>query len=622
MAPRYQQQLAQPRAAPVRPADDHVLARREHPPGLRPSQIPPVDRYEREADQVADATASTARNGLRASLSTLRAGPEGGPAVLPAVLPAGGKPLEGALRGTMQERFGTDFSAVRVHSDGAADRLSEELKAVAFTSGHEIFLGRHATTLAGADRQRLMAHELGHVVQQTAGLSPSRVAAHPAPFVQRMTKQPNDAALAKTRYDEAQTKHNAQSAILREWVEEGRKSPDVLLANSCEWIASDQSLLFAVTPTGDSDDRVRAKGGNPKTEVAYFPRATGNGPEGGDIYHPASATYAYLDLMDNAAVTFQSRDTTGWNTPSITPNKIAAARVPAKKGLGYYFELDARSKSDVLGTLRHEVQHIADRHQGRLDPHKNRLKAPLEEAGVLARLSEAIDKGGGYNGDDLRTLGPATQQAFLSVYGHRHGGQSHDQADQEWWESTITDNSKLVTMFTDPAAMQIYKTEYRAYSYQGNYNKYDNIDDYNEGVQRKFLVDGRQWTDRQYQIFRQIYLGYPSVSRAWDANLTFGGSTFRERVIDYRDPDTEGANKLNSPRIHTVYRELEALPPGVTDQAALGRLLAAIGTLGPDEARYLLNTSEEFSVLLNSAVEDESLLLTVRGRLAERELGK
>src|SRR5215469_6750101 len=68
----------------------------------------------------------------------------------------------------MELSLGADFSEVRVHSDALADRLSSSLSARAFTTGRDIFFrrGEYSPGLAGG--QRLLAHELVHVVQQGA----------------------------------------------------------------------------------------------------------------------------------------------------------------------------------------------------------------------------------------------------------------------------------------------------------------------------------------------------------------------------------------------------------------------------------------------------------------------
>jgi hypothetical protein len=90
------------------------------------------------------------------------------PPLVEAVLSAPGQPLDTAARDFMEPRFGHDFSRVRVHTDELAARSAEAVAAKAYTVGpHVVFgMGRHAP--ATRDGQRLLAHELVHVLQQSA----------------------------------------------------------------------------------------------------------------------------------------------------------------------------------------------------------------------------------------------------------------------------------------------------------------------------------------------------------------------------------------------------------------------------------------------------------------------
>jgi len=78
----------------------------------------------------------------------------------------GGRPLAEGFRSRMESAFGADFSSVRIHADEPADRLSRSIQARAFTRGHDIFLRQGEYQPASTDGQRLLAHELTHVVQQ------------------------------------------------------------------------------------------------------------------------------------------------------------------------------------------------------------------------------------------------------------------------------------------------------------------------------------------------------------------------------------------------------------------------------------------------------------------------
>jgi len=80
----------------------------------------------------------------------------------------GGAPLEPAVRGRMESSFGTDFSAVRVHSGGGAAASARAVDAHAYTVGNEIVLGEGQTP-GSPSHERTLAHELTHVVQQRSG---------------------------------------------------------------------------------------------------------------------------------------------------------------------------------------------------------------------------------------------------------------------------------------------------------------------------------------------------------------------------------------------------------------------------------------------------------------------
>jgi Domain of unknown function (DUF4157) len=88
--------------------------------------------------------------------------------MLGSVLDSPGQPLDHATRGFMESRFGHDFGHVRIHTDGAAARSAEMVDAIAYTVGrHVVFAaGRYAPSSPAG--QRLLAHELTHVVQQGA----------------------------------------------------------------------------------------------------------------------------------------------------------------------------------------------------------------------------------------------------------------------------------------------------------------------------------------------------------------------------------------------------------------------------------------------------------------------
>jgi len=76
--------------------------------------------------------------------------------------------LEPALRQEMEQRFGHDFSQVRVHTGVAAEQSAREVNANAYTVGNDIVFGVGRYEPKTVWGQRLIAHELTHVMQQSS----------------------------------------------------------------------------------------------------------------------------------------------------------------------------------------------------------------------------------------------------------------------------------------------------------------------------------------------------------------------------------------------------------------------------------------------------------------------
>ena len=88
------------------------------------------------------------------------------PPVVHEALHSSGQPMDAGTRGFMESRFGYDFNRVRVHTDALAARSADAVGAFAYTVGRDVVFGAgqySPWTIAG---QRLLAHELAHVVQQ------------------------------------------------------------------------------------------------------------------------------------------------------------------------------------------------------------------------------------------------------------------------------------------------------------------------------------------------------------------------------------------------------------------------------------------------------------------------
>jgi hypothetical protein len=182
----------------------------------------PGDRYEREADRVADLIMSQPDNSFRGLTSapatvqrkctTCESGnspcstcdeeerisrvavaghlppiqrqvdvsrkeQHGAPGHTPEVAPevaanigsmrGSGKPLPQASRSFFEQRFGYNFGDVRVHADTRAAETARRLQARAFTVGQDVVFGAGQYAPETSQGKRLLAHELTHVAQQS-----------------------------------------------------------------------------------------------------------------------------------------------------------------------------------------------------------------------------------------------------------------------------------------------------------------------------------------------------------------------------------------------------------------------------------------------------------------------
>jgi len=78
-----------------------------------------------------------------------------------------GWPLTDSERCFYEQRFDIDFYSVRVHNDSESDKLNRLLNAEAFTFGKDIFFRQGFYPPVTLHDQKLLSHELTHVVQQS-----------------------------------------------------------------------------------------------------------------------------------------------------------------------------------------------------------------------------------------------------------------------------------------------------------------------------------------------------------------------------------------------------------------------------------------------------------------------
>jgi hypothetical protein len=104
------------------------------------------------------------------------------PPIVHDVLRSEGHPLDLSTRELMEQRFGHDFSRVRVHDDGRAAASARAVSARAYSAGSQIVFGEGQYAPGLSTGRRLLAHELAHVVQQ----------GHQPASQQRLMRAPDD----------------------------------------------------------------------------------------------------------------------------------------------------------------------------------------------------------------------------------------------------------------------------------------------------------------------------------------------------------------------------------------------------------------------------------------------
>jgi hypothetical protein len=131
------------------------------------------------------------------------------------VVRSSGDQLDPSTRAFFEPRFGRDFSNVRVHTDSAAASSARAIDALAYTTSNHIVFRQglfEPNTEAG---QRLIAHELTHVIQQGSASRPQTESAH------RLDRKPQGAA----SFPIPAIAEKPQSIVLQRYKCESGKAP-------------------------------------------------------------------------------------------------------------------------------------------------------------------------------------------------------------------------------------------------------------------------------------------------------------------------------------------------------------------------------------------------------------
>lgn len=125
----------------------HLAGQTQHHSDLRPSQMGRLSGIGRRGSSGANKYPAATLASIRSTLSNV------------------GQPLEPGIRKSMEERFGYDFSVVRIHTDEPANRSADAIGANAYSFGSHLVFAKNRFAPRLEAGRRLLAHELVHVMQ-------------------------------------------------------------------------------------------------------------------------------------------------------------------------------------------------------------------------------------------------------------------------------------------------------------------------------------------------------------------------------------------------------------------------------------------------------------------------
>ena len=316
--------------------------------------------------------------------------------------------------------------------------------------------------------------------------------------------------------EQMEAKHQRDRQALIDLVTNGLKSHNRMERNTCEWIFLRKVQVYALTTTHDAQDRASRHGYD--GERAAFP----SGNAKGDIF--SEATSYDDDINSTRNITYIGTES-GW--------------ADGKKV--YIVNASGVKPEQLINTLSHEIQHVADGHDTKEERHKAKdieLDIELRKVGV-----ELADSKGTYDHlkqraktkyDDLNEHAQkmVTKEDILTRL------MEEENFDESTMDGQESRHKLLMNQRNAERALNFYKTEYRAYGYELN-------SEHSSG-------------DKVKEHIFEAYGHQKSLNKSWkeDVQLANSTQTFREAINAYQNPDTEGFNKYNSIRIDAFFKAL------------------------------------------------------------------
>jgi hypothetical protein len=271
------------------------------------------------------------------------------PPIVQKVLQSGGQPLDTATRDFMEPRFGHDFGQVRVHTDAQAAESAQAVNALAYTVGREVVFGAGQYAPATSAGQRLVAHELTHVVQQS------------------LTSRGGETIASGT---EAEAQRNSQGLDIGDSLPVQERTPPGLLQRqpqrpTTKPLDADAEAIVAIASNSRRDLQLRA------VELVY--RIINK-------YFPQDADKVRLVEFDD------KKAKPGLNTESVLQPQTRLYYGNISVGYAFINQLiaDKNVFAGHVAQVGHELEHIRQHREGMIGPQKSHQRE------FLAHYHEAV----------------------------------------------------------------------------------------------------------------------------------------------------------------------------------------------------------------------------------------
>ena len=327
----------------------------------------------------------------------------------------GGQPLDPAARAFFEPRFGRDLGAVRLHRTGTAADLNREIGARAFTHGNHVLLGNAAANSGQESQRRLLAHEITHTLQQEAASSttlqraPERgedetgpeVESFPTDQIHAFTK-----ATVRDRQIPAEERVDAVHegpagpyfpgdvilvSVRQDLIEDGKKAGLRGIAAPIEWHMPEGTLELA--GGGDADAKTNLGGSDFFLRVVVDPETLGDG----QVVDVAMGSDAFDETVTFGVALEPSPE----DTVAIDPEGLA--------------------KEEVLETLREERSDVRSKARD-AGPARRKARKALRETQQKEReaLRERQDEEGAYSRKERKADRKERQALRRAQKGKRH----------------------------------------------------------------------------------------------------------------------------------------------------------------------------------------------------------